>query len=175
MDITKLTDGVKLVLNAKLVCVVVIASSVLVFAPIKLLARLGLEETEAAWRPWVGGVWLLASAGLLVHLGVWLHSQVTEHRERGRFQERLRNLGNDEKELLRAYFEQDTRSLKVDYQSDTALTLRSCGILRFCSTPNGVLMGTPGSHVIRGTFAINDDAWHYLKEHPELLQCPTTA
>ena len=170
MDLTKLTDGIRLVLNVKLVFVVVIATSALLFTSNELLTRLGLAGTQASWRPWVGGVWVLASAGFLVHLGSWLVSGYSASRERRRRLKRLHNLGAGEKELLRTYFDEDTHSLQVDVQSDIALTLRSCGILRFCSTPNGVLMGAPGSHTIRGTFALTDEAWRYLKKHPELLE-----
>lgn len=170
MDITQFIDGIKLALNVKLVFVVVIATSVLLFTPNELLTQLGLADTQAFWRPWIGGVWVLASAGLLVHLGSWIVGRYSASRERRRGLERLHNLGAGEKELLRTYFAKDTHSLQVDVQSDIALTLRSCGILRFCSTPNGVLMGAPGSHTIRGTFALTEDAWHYLKKHPELLE-----
>lgn len=144
---------------------VAVASGVLLFAPDGWLSVLGLDWLREQTRPWLGTLFLLSGSVVGVKLTVdaflWARDRLRERRLRVRGKRRLRNLTPDEKELLRAYFEEDTRTRELSVMDGNVQGLDRAGILR-CVAKTGVMGGF--------VFELRGWAREYLREHPELLE-----
>lgn len=152
-------------LGTKPLLAVALATGVVLFAPQSWTAALGLGQLASEYRPWLGGAFLLSSALVTVNGGArtwrWWQERRQHQELRQKRIERLHNLAPQEKEILRAYIAERTRTKKISVLNETATALTRAGILRQTSSI-GTLYGHP--------FTVADWAWGYLHEHPELLE-----
>ena len=73
---------------------------------------------------------------------------------------RLNGLTKPEKELMRRFYQEDSRSLRISTRNSTADGLRSLGILEITSlveTPKGI------------SYTVNPIYWDYMKKRPDVI------
>lgn len=145
-----------------------IASGIVLFAPASLLQILGLGAVVANIRPYLGGAFILSLSVLICMgaKGVWevllkpsLHETLAIHFHR----RELHSLTEDEKDCLRPYIEQQTRSQCFSMHDGVAMGLQQRKIIVRISS-----IGLPGSN-FSFPFQIQPWAWEYLNKHPELV------
>ncbi len=138
--------------------------SVLSFAPDSALATFGLRDFRAEYRTWIGLSWLFAFSGLVIWVGrsvyQWAKSKITIRQHIQKMQQRLHNLTPDERDILRGYIADNTRTQNLRTDSGVVNGLVTERIL-YRSSQIGTLY--------RIDHNINPLAWDYLKKHPELL------
>ena len=147
---------------------VVVASGIVLFAPNALLLVFGLDSVVADIRPYLGGAFILSFSLLLCMFGkgVWdsvLRGYIRDTLAVRMHLRELRGLTEDEKQRLRPYIEQQTRSHVFSMHGGVAMGLQQRGIIIRISS-----IGLPGSS-FAFPFQIQPWAWEYLNEHPDLL------
>lgn len=73
---------------------------------------------------------------------------------------RLSGLTKDEKELMRKFYQEDTRTIRLSLRNTTADSLRSIGVLEITSlvsTPKGV------------SYSVKSIYWDYMKKRPDVI------
>jgi hypothetical protein len=163
MDIGRLVEWIKL--SPRHLLPLSLFTGFVLFAPQRWLAVFGLVGFVAEWRPYFGAAFLLSTALLLSAAIVAGYGWVKQKREevallRSR-RERLHHLSEPEKDILRGYIEDQTRT-------------------QYLPMHDGVVGGLQAERIIfrasslsRGwdEFAYNIQpwAWEYLNKHPKLL------
>ena len=146
----------------------VIVFAVLIFASDNVLETLGLREFRADYRLGLGLGLLFASAALLTRLFNSALEPVRialrERRILGMRRRRLHSLTPEEREVLRAYIQGDTRTQYLAIEDGVVSGLESAAILYRASNVGGGLRGW--------AYNIQPWAWDYLREHPGLLKIP---
>lgn len=163
MDFSKSLEAIKL--SPKYLFPVVLVSGFLLFARPSMLEVFGLAELSAKYKPYIGGVFLLAAALVLSHWAISLYKRGEKRRLWSRriksSKRRLRNLTAEEREVLRGYIGGNTRT-------------------RYFQLESGVVSGLQLEHIVfRSSNVGNLDegwayniqpwAWDYLNENLELL------
>jgi hypothetical protein len=164
---TGMIDGITkaLQLAPRYLAVVALASGVYLFSPGEWLAKLGLDDLDKQYRPYVGGAFLISGGVVVVEMArraalfAWACINVLGMKRKAI--ERLHALTEDEKQILRYYIAQDTRasSLRID---DGVVQGLVAARLIYRSSRVGDISGA-FSHNIQ------DFAWEYLQKHPDLL------
>jgi hypothetical protein len=142
--------------------------SLLSFAPDTALDALGLGDFRAAYRTWIGLLWILSFCGLVVTVVKSVYhctsSVVIKRQNLKRLQERLRNSTPPERSILRRYIEGNTRTQKLAIDDGVVQGLMSEKILYRSSQVGDIMM--------RFDHNIQPWAWDYLKKHSELVKEP---
>jgi hypothetical protein len=163
MDWSKLLDAVKL--SPKYLAPIALASGFLLFSPAHYLITLGLDTFVNSYRSWIGLVFVISAALLIASLFqlVWSWSKSTYDgfRRIHAGENRLKHLTAEEKDVLRGYIVNQTRSQVLDFASGVVKGLEHEGII-YQASPLGTLIDG---------FAYNIQpwAWDYLNDHKELL------
>lgn len=123
--VTKLIDLLKLPL--RYVWVVVLAASFMLFAPESWIKALSLNALKQNFSPYIGVVFILCSAIVLINIAEWISKKSKNMFERRRFFNDLileiADLDSKEKAILREFYiqDQDTIKLPVDQQNVAGL------------------------------------------------------
>lgn len=141
-----------------------ISFAVLVFASDAVLETLGLRDFRSDYRLVLGLGLILSSAALITRLINSaldpVKTAIRERRSLNRRRERLRSLTPEERDVLRPYIQNDTRTQYLKLESGIVSGLQSVGII-YRSANIGNLGGW--------AYNIQPWAWDYLKEHPEFV------
>lgn len=149
---------------AQLVAVAVLCLAALAAQP-EQLQFLGLRQLVEEHRAVIGGVLAVAVGMLIVAVVQWLAVQVArqmrQRRIEGRVQQRLRCLTEDEKNVLRGYLREQTRTRQHGLDDGVVQGLVAAGVLWRSAAVSDRHMG----------FAHNltDPAWKILQEDHALL------
>jgi len=159
----KYLDWIKL--SPKYLSPIALVSGFLLFAKPSWLARFGLVEFVAQYRPYIGVIFLLAASLLVSHWLIssykWLAKRRLWSKELKSAKQHLHNLTHEEREILRAYVGRDTRTQYLPIESGVVAGLEWQHIILRSSHI--------GSLVDGWAYNIQPWAWDYLHEHPELL------
>ena len=152
-------------LPLKIISALCIALAAVLFVGDKTLDALGLKAVVAAFRPYIGAVFIVsisivavaAIGPVISYLGSWVAEAIWIRLRR----KRLHELSPDEKQILAYYVGNQTRSQSLPIQSGVVNALVAETIISRGST-----IGS-----IRGfDYIIQPWAWSYLNKHPELLE-----
>lgn len=143
-----------------------LASGLVLLLPEPALSRLGLAQLPTWLRSSLGIVFVLSVALLLAHtlaLGLAAANRWIGHwRNLRRGRSALRELGGQEKQLLRRYLKEDTQTQIAQFGAGVANGLEAKGILYRSSS------------ISRSAdfFAYNIQpwAWREIKRHPDLVE-----
>ena len=139
-------------------------AGLLLFGPEGMIAGMGLRGIRDDYRPWFGVALLAVGSLLCVEVasgtGGWFKQRIVWWLNLRRLKQRLHDLTPAEREALRGYIENDTRTQYFNPQNGVAQGLVHATIIYRASS-----LGS-----IEG-FAYNMQpwAWEYLRAHPELL------
>lgn len=138
-----------------------VVAAITLFTPDSIINQLGLLKLRNEGKPYLGVVLLLSIAVAVASFIGWSVTKYNGYRLSGARKKRLHRLTIQEKQILRAYIEGQTRSLTLDITSGVVSGLVSESII-YRSSNLGRLSG----------FAHNIQpwAWDYLNEHRDLLQ-----
>lgn len=146
-----------------------IISATLLFAPSSIISHLGLVEAIAQYRSWLGITFVISLVLYLVHLAVMIFGLLSKWNRKRRSElrtiDRLKNLTEEEKQILRYYFARDTRSNTLRLDNGCVQRLASAGIIYRASNLGNLVEGF--------TFNITDLAWNFLFVNPEFLHGST--
>ncbi len=163
MDWTKLTEIFKA--GTAVLFGIFLALTVLLFVPAQLIARLGVGELVASYRPWLGLSWLvvvsLLIARSLAALGPPISRKLEQFIRLRKGYKQLRNLTPGEKEFVARY-------------------LRTYSCTQGGSFESGVVRGLEERNIIKRSssfsfyppyFAYNIQswAWEYILKNPGCL------
>lgn len=146
-----------------------IVCALLLFSPPELQNALGTTDFVNSYRQWIGlalvcsfGVWLVAisSAGTKWAKGRW-----SNKRWKQSVAERLENLTEPEKQIVRYYFAKNTRGNKLRIENGNVQALVHAGIIYQSASLGSVLEGFAHN--------ITDFAWDYIHKHPHVLNGTT--
>lgn len=152
-------------LAPRYLAVIAFSCGVYLFAPAEWITKLGLDNLDKDYRPYIGGVFLISTGVVVVAIFRWIvmFALACVH-DRGIKQkaiERLNSLTEDEKQILRYYISQKTRANTLRVDDGIVQGLVSAGIIYRSTQLGSLLEGF--SHNIQ------DFAWEYLQEHSNLL------
>jgi hypothetical protein len=160
--IGKVTDWIKL--SPKYLLPISLATGFIVFAKAEWLQPLGLTDLRVKYLPWIGAIFLLSTVLLLSHaafkLFSWVQFRISMKRGLKGAKERLHNLTGEEREILRGYIGNGTKTQLLDIQSGVVNELEEVFII-YRSSNIGNLRGW--------SYNIQPWAWDYLNKHLELL------
>lgn len=164
MDISEITKWIKL--SPKYLLPIAFLSFALLFLPISVLARLGVDVLVQNYRMWIGLIGLGTACLLMSHLVFWLKDFLVEAVRKRRLlkacKEYLRHLTPEEKTVLVAYIISQTRSQNLDSMSGVVNGLEQAKII-YRSASIGTLMGG-------WAYNLQPWAWDELNAYPELLE-----
>lgn len=167
MSLGKLIDIIKL--PPQYLFGIALIAGFLLYAPEETLRNIGLLDFIERFQMWIGIVFLSSTAffivAVLVVVGKMIKGGFNKRKNARIRKERLRNLNPDEKEILRYYFEHNTRSLKLSIMNGVVRELESFRIIYLSSEMGG---GRAGRTMF--SYNIQPFAWDYLKKHPYLLE-----
>lgn len=163
MDFSKLSEWLKL--KPRYLVALALICGILLLSPERFVTFLGLQGIVASYRGWIGATFIISNILLLVHIAAYLGDPIERRINDWRFvlvhSQRLRDLSPGEKDMLKRFVDQDTRSQDLNISDGVAQGLVRKRILIRVSN-----LGDAG-----GWFAHNIQpwAWNYLKKHPDLL------
>jgi hypothetical protein len=156
-------DWVKL--SPRQLVAVLLASGFLVFAPDRFLEPLGLLAFRNAYRVWLGVPFLGAAALLgghvLAAIGGFVRQRFTWRRNLRRHQRALHVLSPAERQVLRGYVFENTKTQYFALDNGVAQGLVSAGVLFRSANVGDIITGFP--------FNIQPWAWQYLQLNRHLL------
>lgn len=168
------TEAVKslievLKLAPKYLVAVALIAGALIFLPESWLQLLGLQEISTQYRAWFGLAFLISSGVCIVAVASWIINWVLNIFRRRHVQrfviEKLHNLTEDEKQILRYYFVKGTKSntLKIDD-----------GVVQELVTYSIIYRSAQLGNMLEGfSHNISDLAWDYIHLNPAILQGST--
>jgi len=158
VDISKLLDWLKL--SPKYLIPISAVTGFVLFAPTSILSIFSLVALVSQYRPYLGGIFLMSSALLVMDWLTLAYKWIKEGRCQSqtlkKSQRRLHGLTEEEKAILRGYIRGKTRT-------------------QYFSVVDGVVRGLEAEYIIFKVsnighpYNIQPWAWEYLNEHPELL------
>lgn len=140
-------------------------SSLLLFGPDSLLELIGLTEFLRANHSIIGGIWLGSFCLLLGHLSSKLESMVVPYLKEKRriklLKRRVTNLSNSEKEALRSFFENNSKTQPFDMSHGVIGGLEALGVVfRSSNISVGEMFFA---------YTLQPWAWTHFGENPELI------
>ena len=145
------------------------AAAFLLFSPERFTKYIGVFDFTQNNRPIIGLVFVLAAALLFVTITIETTNIIRRWWKRRKFytnmEERLNILTEDEKQVLRFYIAEQTKSNVLRIDDGTVQGLVSAGIIYRSARIGNMLEGF--SH------NICDFAWNYLNIHQHLLKGST--
>jgi len=141
----------------------------LLFNSEQMLNRLGVFEFAQKNRPWLGLTFIacttLFGVSVLIDVFHWIRTWWRKRRFFQRIIHRLHRLTEDEKQILRFYFANQTRSNVLRIDDGVVQGLVNDGIIYRSASLGNMLEGFAHN--------INDIVWDYLHVHPHLLKGST--
>lgn len=141
----------------------------LLFAPAEAAQWLGVANVAKDYRAWLGVGFLGSSALLLVSAAQWAYSIPRTWLDKRRFnrklRERLGRLTEDEKQILRFYIAQQTRTNTLRATDGVVHALTAARIIYRASSLGSLVEGF--------AYNIGEAAWNVLNEEPGLLDGTT--
>lgn len=146
-----------------------LVSGFALFAPANILDFLGLTIFASQYRSYLGAAFLVAAACITVStvhsVYGWAHDSITYKRNttqrQANWRQRLHRLTEEEKELLRGYIQDGTRTQNLPIDSGIVSGLVHEGVIYRASDVGSLLQGF--------AFNIQPWAWDYLNSHADLL------
>lgn len=139
------------------------------FAPERVLSRLGLLDFANHHRNVVGLVFLVCTALTALAVLGWgmqfMAAFALDLHAQKRCLERLKRLTEEEKQILRHYIWGQTKSNTLRFDDGVVQGLVAENIIFQASSMGNVLEGF--------AYNISDTAWKYLNKHPALLRGET--
>ncbi|MEY2563398.1 MAG: hypothetical protein QOH88_1591 [Verrucomicrobiota bacterium] len=146
-----------------------IISAFLLFSSAHTLERLGVLELTQKNRSWLGLIFIVSTAlfgvSLCIDIFHWLRRWWHRRAAFRRVTQRLHRLTEDEKQILRFYFAEETRSNILRIDDGVVQELVSEGIIYRSASLGNMLEGFAHN--------IGDIAWDYLHVYPNLLEGTT--
>jgi len=137
----------------------------LLFGPEKFLARLGLNKFTEDYRTWLGLSFIVSISFVFIYIlneiVTFFGSIINKRKFRKSVIARLRKLTEDEKQILRFYFSNNTRSNVLKVDDGVVQGLVSDGIIYRSVTLGNLLEGFAHN--------ITDFVWEYIHSNQELL------
>jgi hypothetical protein len=145
-----------------------LAAAVALFIPASLLDALGLSALVKDYRHYLGATLVVATSLLICTggKGIWdavLKPLLKETLAIRAYRKEMHALTEEEKDYLRPYLDQQTRSQCFALNDGIAMGLQSRKIIIRASN-----LGMPG-YGFMFPFQIQPWAWEYLNRHPELV------
>lgn len=143
--------------------------ALLLFTEPGFLDALGIAEFVKEHRAWIGISFLVSTALWIVAIIVYLMDSAKKgwaaKRRKTQSIDRLNNLTENEKQILRYYIDMDTRSNVLRTDNGDVQALVHAGI---------IYLAARRGHIVEG-FAhnISEHAWKYLAENPHVLEGTT--
>lgn len=138
---------------------------ILILAPDEYIQRLGVSDLAKDYRQVIGISFILCVALLLVSgaSGLWYagFNWVRQWQFKRKLSKRLSRLTEDEKQILRYYISQNTRSNRLRIDDGVVQGLAGSGVIFLSATMGNALEGFAHN--------INEIAWDMLHENPALL------
>lgn len=164
MDPSQAISWIKL--PQRVLWALLIIAGLVLWGPTWFISGLGLAQFIDAYRMYLGVVFLLFLAATLPSPIHWLASKglgkIKEQRYKKAMKARLHDLSSDEKEALRFYIKNNTRTQTLDCAAGVASALESAKIIY------------RASNVSQGhtNFAYNIQQWalDYLRKNPLILR-----
>lgn len=145
--------------------VIAISCGVYLFAPSEWISKLGLDNLDQKYRPYIGGVFLVSSGTVVVAVVRWISmfgiACMHVRGMKNKAIKRLNTLTEGEKQILRFYISQQTRANTLRVDDGVVQGLVTAGIIYRSTQIGNMLEGF--------SYNIQDFAWEYLHEHPNLL------
>ena len=162
MDVSKFVEWIKL--SPKYLFPILIVLGFVLFAPADILDVFGLSSIVSQYRPYLGAAFLVTAALLLANmLGAWygwIKRRYVRSKNIKRGRRRLRSLTDAEKEILRGYIHNKTRSQYL-WVTD--------GVVRGLEAEKIIYRASEVGSLDEWAYNIQPWAWNYLNAHPELL------
>lgn len=162
MDFSRWLDWIKL--PTKTLAALCIMFGVMVFSGDAALENFGLKAFVEDYRAYLGAGFLATLALTVVNslAAVWkfIYPWIAEAYWVRIGRKRLQNLNPTEKEILRYYIKNQTRSQSLPIQDGTVNALQREKV---------IIRGSSLGSLYGFDFIIQPWAWEYLNEHPELL------
>jgi hypothetical protein len=163
MDIGRLVEWIKL--SPRHLVPLSLFTGFILFAPERWLAVFGIVGLVSDYRPWFGATFLLSMALLISAALTMLYGWAKAKREERAFlrsrRERLHHLSEPEKEILRCYIEDQTRTQYLPMSDGVVGGLVVERILFRASS-----LGQSFDYF---AYNIQPWAWDYLNKHRKLL------
>lgn len=144
---------------------VIIVCAIFLFVPAYFLKTLGVADFVETYRQWIGftlicgfGIWVVA---IFASVSDWIKGLWLKRARQKRIAERLENLTEPEKQILRYYFAKNTRGNKLRIENGDVQALARAGIIFHSATLGSVLEGFAHN--------ITDFAWDYIHQNPHVL------
>lgn len=161
LELLKLTPRYLVALGA--------ASAFLLFSPDNILKALSIYDFAQNYRPWLSIVLIIATALLIVTIAIeitkWIKRWWYEKKFYNRMHERLNSLTENEKQILRFYIAQQSKTNVLRLDDGIVQGLVSQGIIYRATSLGNMLEGF--------AYNISDFAWDYLNLYPHLLEGTT--
>ncbi len=134
------------------------ASAFLLFCPENILQKLSIYDFSQNYRPWFSIILILSSALLMVTIAMEILKKAKRWwRERkfyNHMSEHLNSLTEDEKQILRVYIAEQTKSNVLRIDDGIVQGLVSAGIIYRAASVGTMLEGF--------AYNIGDFAWNYF-------------
>lgn len=162
MDFSKYLEWIKL--SPRYLLPIAIFTGFVLFAPSEWLDIFGLTDVVERYRPYFGLLFLLATVLLISSSVMAGYDWVKRWREETRMMKEMRQslhcLSEPEKEVLRGYIDNGTKTCYLSIQDGVVGSLRAHGI---------IYRGSTVGKMDRWAYNIQPWAWEYLNANPELL------
>ncbi|HTK30717.1 MAG TPA: super-infection exclusion protein B [Candidatus Saccharimonadaceae bacterium] len=163
MDVSKILEIFKV--SGWNLTALAVATGLVLFLPESSVKQLGLGALRAVFKPWIGAAFILSSVLAVTSWARRGWEQWSQHRvlltRRDAWHNRLRNLPNDEKQILRQFMTLGAHNLPFHLSDGSVLSLVAKRVLH---RPSQVI-----ENVEETTYILNTWARDFLTEHPEVL------
>jgi hypothetical protein len=162
MDFSKLSEWLKL--SPKYLFPISLVTGFGLFAPVNILEIFGITSLVAQIRPYLGVVFLLATALLITNLFTSLYVRVRNKHQATEnlktMQERLHSLTGDEKYILQHFISNQTRTQYLPMDD---------GVVNGLELEKIIFKASMVGQLDEWAYNIQPWAWKYLNNHHELL------
>jgi len=157
-------------LAPRYLAVIAIACGVYLFAPAEWIAKIGLDNLDEKYRPYIGGAFLISTGVTIVGVASWIGVFGFAFARAGGIKrkaiKRLHSLTENEKQILRFYIAKQTKSNTLRFDD---------GVVQGLVSANIIYRSTDFGNMVEGfSYNIQDFAWERLNENPNLLIGTTT-
>ena len=147
--------------NPKLMFILLLVTSFLLFLPSTILDRLKLDTlfTRMQWiHPAIGILWILSLVALIIFLVSWIYQLHLKARKRKRALSQLKSLSADEIAIFIECIESHTQTIILQIDDSAAVSLVNKGLL---SKSYGCI------NILKYPYLIPDFVWNHLVPQKE--------
>ena len=142
-----------------------VAAAFLLFGNEDFLARLGLKKFTEDYRAWLGLTFVSTVSLFAIYVAgeivAFIGRKIKKRKVVERIAQRLQNMTEDEKQILRFYFAKNTRSNILRIDDGVVQGLVADGIIYRSADVGNILEGFAHN--------LSDFAWNHIHSNPELL------